>query len=77
MFNYVNEDAFLSWYRGKAASPLPDAKALEALARGYLKTRVGEFVIPAEESKSGTEERYPFRFENIGCCGASTLYFYL
>ena len=25
----------------------------------------------------GVEERYPSRFENVGCCGASTIYFYL
>ena len=77
MYNYVNEDAFFAWYEEKTGCK-PDKKPLLAeLAKQYMDTRRGEFVLPAEKSISGAEERYAFRFENVGCCGASTIYFYL
>ena len=77
MYNYVNEDAFFDWYKEKTGRA-PNKKALlQELSRQYMATRKGEFVLPAGESLSGEEERYPFRFENVGCCGASTMYFYL
>ena len=77
MYNYVNEDAFFAWYEEKTGVK-PDKKALLArLAKDYMSTRRAEFVLPAENCLSGVEERYPFRFENVGCCGASTIYFNL
>ena len=77
MYNYVNEDAFFAWYEEKAGRS-PDKKALLGeLAKQYMSTRRGEFVLSADKCLSGTEERYAFRFENVGCCGASTMYFYL
>lgn len=77
MYNYINEDSFFLWYEEKTGRK-PDKKVLLArLAKQYMDTRKGEFVLPAGECLSGVEERYPFRFENLGCCGASTIYFYL
>ena len=76
MFNYVNEEKFIAWYRANAKASLEDKAILERCAKQYMSTRKATFVLPAEESLSGQEEVYAFRFENIGCCGASTLYFY-
>ena len=77
MYNYINEDAFFAWYEEKTGQK-PDKKALLGeLAKQYMATRRGEFVLPAEKCLCGEEQRYPFRFENLGCCGASTIYFYL
>ena len=77
MYNYVNEDAFFAWYEEKTGLK-PNKKALlQELGKQYMSTRKGEFVLGGELSLSGNEEIYPFRFENIGCCGASTMYFYL
>ena len=77
MYNYINEDAFFAWYEEKTGKK-PDKKALLAeLAKQYMDTRKGEFVLSADKCLSGAEERYSFRFENVGCCGASTMYFYL
>ncbi len=77
MYNYVNEDAFFAWYEEKTGCKA-DKKALIAeLSRQYMASRKGEFLLPAEKCLSAQEERYSFRFENLGCCGASTMYFYL
>ena len=77
MYNYVNEDRFFDWYREKTGRA-PDRKALLAeLAKQYMKSRKGEFVLPADRTLSGEQELYAFTFENVGCCGASTMYFYL
>jgi len=77
MYNYVNEDRFFAWY-GEKTGRAPDRKALLAeLAKQYMKSRKGEFVLSGDKTLSGCEERYAFSFENVGCCGASTIYFYL
>ena len=76
MYNYVNEEKFIAWYRAAARTPLGDKAILERAAKQYMATRKGLFVLGPEETLSGQEESYAFRFENIGCCGASTLYFY-
>lgn len=77
MYNYLNEEAFFAWYEEKTGQK-PDKKALlDSLAKQYMATRRGEFILPAEKCLSACEEVYPFRFENLGCCGASTMYFYL
>lgn len=77
MTNYVNEDKFFEWYGDKANAPIGNkAKLLDEVFQQYLKTRRQEFVLAAGKSKSGKDEAYPIRFENIGCCGASTFYIY-
>ena len=77
MYNYVNEDVFFAWYEEKTGLK-PNKKALLAeLAKQYMSTRKGEFVLPAEKCLSGESEKYSFTFENVGYCGASTIYFYL
>ena len=75
--NYVNEEKFIAWYETVAKEPRLSAAALLAdVFQQYVSTRAGEYVVPAENAISGQEERYPFRFENIGACGASTNYIY-
>ena len=77
MFNYVNEDAFFAWYEEKTGRKADEKALLAELAKQYMATRRGEFVLSGEKCLDGAEARYPFRFENLGCCGASTMYFYL
>ena len=77
MTNYVNEAALFAWYDEVAADPRPDRAAmLEDVARQHRETRQAEFVLPPERTRTGREERYPFRYENVGCCGASTVFYY-
>ena len=74
--NTVGEEKFLTWYRKNAKKALPAAKALQRVHDSYAADASEVFTLRAEETKSGEEARYEFRAENIGCCGASTLYFY-
>lgn len=77
MTNYVNEDKFFQWYSETANSPIGNkTKLLNEVFQQYMKTRRQEYVLLATQTKSGNEESFPFRFENIGCCGASTYYIY-
>ena len=75
--NYVNEEAFFAWYKSAAKRETLTGPALFAdVVRRMNATVTQEYVLPPSETKSGREERYPYRFENIGCCGASTMYIY-
>lgn len=75
--NTVNEEALLAWYEAAAKEPRLERNALLAdVARQYQQTRREEYVLPPARTRSGAEERYPFRCENIGCCGASTVFWY-
>lgn len=75
--NYVNEAKFISWYESVAKEPCMSSAALLAdVFQQYVSTRANEYVVPADKTISGKEERYTFRFENIGACGACTDYIY-
>ena len=74
--NTVGEERFLAWYRKNAKKALPAQKALQLVQDSYLKDASEVFTLRAEETKSGEEAHYEFRAEDIGCCGASTLFFY-
>ena len=75
MTNYFNELAFLDWYDAVSRRRCTNRSALLGeVFRRYCETGKAEFVLAPAETVSGQEERYPFRFENIGCCGASTVY---
>ncbi|MBR4953898.1 MAG: hypothetical protein IKZ30_05205 [Oscillospiraceae bacterium] len=77
MTNYVNEDKFFQWYSETTGSPIGNkTKLLNEVFQQYMKTRKQEYILSAQQTKSGSEETFPFRFENIGCCGASTYYIY-
>jgi len=76
MTNYVNEAAFFAWYDEVAAEPEQSRPALlEDVARQYRETRQAEYVLPSAQTRTGREERYPLRYENVGCCGASTVFY--
>ena len=72
----VGEEKFLAWYRKNAKKSISAEKALQRVHDSYFEDASEVFVLCAEETKSGEEARYEFRVENIGCCGASTLYYY-
>ena len=75
--NYINEEAFFAWYKSAAKHETPTRPALLADVISQMNiTGRQEYVLSPAETKSGREERYPYRFENIGCCGASTMYIY-
>lgn len=77
MTNYVNEAALFAWYEQVAKEPrLSPSALLEELTRRHRDTRETEYVLPPEKTRTGREERYPFRYENLGCCGASTVFYY-
>ena len=77
MVNYVNEDAFFDWYArvSKSAPEQRDALLGEVFSQ-YCRTGEQKYTLPASQSKSGRPESIPFRFENVGCCGASTMFIY-
>lgn len=74
---YVGQEKFFDWYAEKAKEDRPDKnRLLQEVLTGYTKTRSETYVLPADKTKSGNDEKYDFRFENVGCCGASTFYIY-
>lgn len=75
--NYVNEAKFIAWYESVADQPwLSSTALLDDVFRQYTETRTAEYVIPAAKTVTGETERYPFRFESIGACGACTNYIF-
>ena len=75
--NTVNEDAFFRWYSTVSLRGITSKSALlHEVLQQYRESGREEYVLSASETRSGSEERYPFRFENVGCCGASTMFFY-
>lgn len=77
MVNYVNEDKFIQWYA--SVSKTKDFNPTNLLSRvhqQYCDTGCSVFTVPANKSISGKDEHYPFKYEDIGCCGASTKYIY-
>lgn len=74
---YVGQEKFFDWYSEKSAeSGFDKSRLLQDVLSGYIKTHSETFILPAGRTKSGKDEKYEFRFENIGCCGASTFYIY-
>lgn len=77
MINYVNEKAFLNWYQSVSRDQIVNESALlNEVFLAYCRTGKGIYTLPAAKTVTGKDESYPFTCENIGCCGASTLYVY-
>jgi len=77
MINYVNDDIFWNWYKENSKELLKTKKALlDEVYQRYCETKKEVYTLTAEETKSGKEENYIYKFEDIGCCGASTIYIY-
>lgn len=75
--NYVGENKLFSWYRSVAKEPrLTDAELLAEIYRQYVETRFEEILLPPEKTLTGREERYAYRCETIGACGANTDFMY-
>ena len=75
--NYVGEEKFIAWYRQTARPPrLSDAELLAEVHRQCVEAKAEEYVLSPEQTVSGREERYPYRCETIGACGASTGFLY-
>lgn len=75
--NYVGEEKFFDWYHKTAKEPQKsDAELLAEVHQQCVDTHADTYILPPEKTVSGLEERYTYRFENIGACGASTEYMY-
>lgn len=74
MVQYVNTEAFLSWYdEASSVDRGSEAELLNEVFRQYRETKKEEFTLPAGQSKSGREEHYAYRFEHLNCCGADRI----
>ena len=77
MVNYVNEEAFFAWYASVSKEAHFDkGQLLSEVFSQYCLTRSQEFRLPGTATRSGESESYPYRFEQVGCCGASTTFIY-
>ena len=77
MINYVNESDFLNWYKSTAKDPVvKKAVLLEEVYQRYCSNNTPVFELSADETVSGQAESYRYTFDDIGCCGASTIYIY-
>lgn len=76
MCNYVGSEKFMEWYRRTAKAPRGEGEALRRVYEDYCRTGKSVFELSSGETVSGRPESYPYTFENIGCCGASTIYIY-
>ena len=74
--NTVGEEKFLAWYRNNAKKRMAKEKILQRAYDCYFEDGSDVFELPAEETKQGAAAQYEFRVEEIGCCGARTVYFY-
>lgn len=75
MVNYVNQDAFFQWYESVTGKTKYDHDSLlNDVFMTYCNTHKSEFTVPAARSVTGKAESIKFTFENLGCCGASTMY---
>ena len=75
--NYVGVEKFYRWYADTAKEPKKsNAELLDEALRIALEERGEQYVLPPEKTLSGSEERYCFRCENIGACGADTGFMY-
>ena len=77
MANYVNEEKFFGWYESVSKNGIKNREELlnEAVSI-FSNTGKAVYVLPADKTVSGKEERYTYKVENLGCCGASTIYVY-
>ncbi|MCQ2452186.1 MAG: hypothetical protein MJ075_03505 [Oscillospiraceae bacterium] len=77
MVTYVDEEKFFDWYKKNAKEPDSNhTRVLNQLYSKYCETGKSYFTLKASQSVSGQEVQFPFRFEDIGCGGASTLFIY-
>ena len=74
MANYVNEEKFIEWYNSVSKEELRNkSELLTETVSIYSNTGKALYTLPAGKTKSGKEESYEYKVENLGCCGASTI----
>ena len=77
MINYVNESDFFKWYESVSKAPISNKKALlDKVHQDYCSTKLSVFTLSPNETVTGKEESYNYNYDDIGCCGASTIYIY-
>ena len=77
MINYVNDDIFWKWYKENSKElKMTKKELLDSVFKFYCDTKSELYTLSPDETSSGKEETYSFKFEDIGCCGASTIYIY-
>lgn len=77
MAQYVDDDKFYDWYRKVSKEPRMTRTALmQSLFEQTERPGDGLYKLDGALTLSGEEETYPFVFDNIGCCGASTGFYY-
>ena len=75
--NYVGEEKLFAWYRRTAREPLlSNAELLETVHQHFVDTKEEEYTLPAEKALSGQPEKYTYRCDKIGACGADTGFMY-
>lgn len=74
---YVGVEKFYRWYAETAKEPkMSNAELLSDVLRLAAEEKAEQYVLPGDRTISGREERYDFRCENIGACGANTGFMY-
>lgn len=77
MTNYVNEEKFFEWYESVSKNGIGNRNELLAdTLTIFSNTGKSVYTIPAKDTKSGKDESYEYVVDNVGCCGASTIYIY-
>ena len=77
MANFVNEEQFFNWYESVSKDGIKSkTELLNETVAIFANTGQAYYVLPASRTRSGKEESYPYKVENLGCCGASTIYVY-
>ncbi len=76
MVNYVNEEKFISWYKKVTGEEKVSFAVLDDVFQCYAASGESVYTVPARKTLSGEDEKYEYRFEDKGCCGASTMFIY-
>lgn len=75
MTHYVNQEAFLAWYKQVSKSQRVNETALlNEVFEQYCETGKSRFVLPAAKTLSGKAEGYEYKFEDLGRCEGSNYF---
>ena len=75
MTHYVNQEAFLDWYKQVSKSQrINETALLNEVFEQYCETGKSRFVLPAAKTLSGKAEGYDYKFEDLGRCEGSNYF---
>ena len=75
MTHYVNQEAFLAWYKQVSKSQRVNETALlNEVLEQYCETGKSRFVLPTAKTLSGKAEGYEYKFEDLGRCEGSNYF---